>query len=144
MRALAAHAARSAVAESGVGDDGRRARAVYRSAHRLPCLRTRQELTTTRQLLTAKDAKDAKMAKTAKRIVLVVVSVLMCFSVAADAQTLTGPALVKALQAGGHVIVMRHASSPRDVPPNPNPDNVPPNVSSMRKAAPARRRWATP
>ena len=66
------------------------------------------------------------MAKTAKRIVLVVVSVLMCFSVAADAQTLTGPALVKALQAGGHVIVMRHASSPRDVPPNPNPDNVPP------------------
>ena len=45
---------------------------------------------------------------------------------APNAQTLTGPALIKALQAGGHVIVMRHASSPRDVPPNPNPDNVPP------------------
>jgi phosphohistidine phosphatase SixA len=45
---------------------------------------------------------------------------------AADAQTLSGSALVKALQAGGHVIVMRHASSPRDVPASPNPDNVPP------------------
>ena len=45
---------------------------------------------------------------------------------AADAQMLPRPALVKALQAGGHVIVMRHASSPGDVPPKPNPDNVPP------------------
>jgi len=52
--------------------------------------------------------------------------VLLGFAVVADGQTLTGPALIKALQAGGHVIVMRHASSPRDVPPNPNPDNVPP------------------
>ena len=42
------------------------------------------------------------------------------------AQTLTGAALVKSLQAGGHVIVMRHASSPREVPDKPNPDNVPP------------------
>jgi len=42
------------------------------------------------------------------------------------AQTLSGAALVKILQAGGHVIVMRHASSPGNVPPNPNPDNVPP------------------
>lgn len=44
----------------------------------------------------------------------------------AHAQALSGPALIKALQGGGHVIVMRHASSPRDVPPKPNPDNVPP------------------
>jgi phosphohistidine phosphatase SixA len=44
----------------------------------------------------------------------------------ASAQTLTGPALVKALQAGGHVIVMRHASSPSRIPDTPNPDNVPP------------------
>ena len=45
---------------------------------------------------------------------------------AVHAQELSGPALVKALQAGGHVIVMRHASSPGDVPQKPNPDNVPP------------------
>jgi len=32
------------------------------------------------------------------------------------AQTLSGTALVNALQAGGHVIVMRHASSPRQIP----------------------------
>jgi phosphohistidine phosphatase SixA len=44
----------------------------------------------------------------------------------AQAQTLAGSALVEALRAGGHVIVMRHASSPREVPPKPNPDNVPP------------------
>ena len=42
------------------------------------------------------------------------------------AQTLSGAALVTSLQAGGHVIVMRHASSPREVPTVPNPDNVPP------------------
>jgi len=42
------------------------------------------------------------------------------------AQTLSGPALVKALQAGGHVIVMRHGSSPGEIPKVPNADNVPP------------------
>ena len=43
-------------------------------------------------------------------------------------QTLSGPALVKALQGGGHVIVMRHASSPSEIPDkqSANPDNVPP------------------
>ena len=46
--------------------------------------------------------------------------------VAGQAQTLSGPALVKALQGGGHVIVMRHASSPSQIPEKPNPDNVPP------------------
>ena len=51
---------------------------------------------------------------------------MACLCAVANAQTLTGPALIRSLQAGGHVIVMRHASSPRDVPPNPNPDNVPP------------------
>ena len=45
---------------------------------------------------------------------------------AAHAQTLVGAALVKSLQAGGYVIVMRHASSPGEIPPKPNPDNVPP------------------
>jgi phosphohistidine phosphatase SixA len=37
---------------------------------------------------------------------------------------LAGPALVAALRAGGHVIVMRHASSPRQPPDTPNADNV--------------------
>jgi phosphohistidine phosphatase SixA len=46
----------------------------------------------------------------------------------AHAQTLKGEALVKALQKGGYVIVMRHTSSPREVPDKKaaNPDNVKP------------------
>jgi phosphohistidine phosphatase SixA len=41
---------------------------------------------------------------------------------------LSGDALVKALQQGGYVIVMRHASSPREVPDqaHANPDNTKP------------------
>jgi phosphohistidine phosphatase SixA len=35
---------------------------------------------------------------------------------AAQAQSLSGEALVEALRAGGHVIVMRHAQSPRGAP----------------------------
>src|SRR4026209_1334991 len=42
---------------------------------------------------------------------------------AAFAQTLSGASLVSALRKGGYVIVMRHASSPRETP-NPNADNV--------------------
>jgi phosphohistidine phosphatase SixA len=45
---------------------------------------------------------------------------------AVHSQTLQGEALVKALRQGGYVIVMRHASSPREAP-NPqaaNADNV--------------------
>src|SRR5687767_4338530 len=44
----------------------------------------------------------------------------------AGAQGLTGPAMVDALKKGGHVIVLRHASSPRDVPDErtANADNV--------------------
>jgi phosphohistidine phosphatase SixA len=47
---------------------------------------------------------------------------------AAPAQTLQGDALVKALQKGGYVILMRHASSPREVPDkaHANPDNTKP------------------
>jgi hypothetical protein len=42
------------------------------------------------------------------------------------AQTLSGDALVKALRQGGYVLVMRHASSPRDAPAKDvaNPANV--------------------
>ena len=44
----------------------------------------------------------------------------------AHAQTLSGEALVAALRKGGYVIVMRHASSPREVPKKAwiNSDNV--------------------
>jgi len=43
-------------------------------------------------------------------------------------QQQSGDALVKALRQGGYVIVMRHASSPRDVPDKAtaNPDNLKP------------------
>src|SRR3981189_2199503 len=46
----------------------------------------------------------------------------------AQAQTLSGEALVKALRQGGYVIVMRHTSSPRAVPDKQtaNVDNVKP------------------
>ena len=60
-----------------------------------------------------------------RRIVSCQIFVVAVLAVAAQAQTLSGPALVKALQAGGHVIVMRHASSPSEIPARPNPDNVP-------------------
>jgi phosphohistidine phosphatase SixA len=47
---------------------------------------------------------------------------------AAHAQQLQGDALVKALRQGGYVIVMRHTSSPREVPDKAaaNPDNTKP------------------
>ena len=43
-----------------------------------------------------------------------------------QAQSLSGDALVKALRQGGYVIVLRHASSPREVPDRQtaNADNV--------------------
>jgi phosphohistidine phosphatase SixA len=51
---------------------------------------------------------------------------LVALAAAASAQTLQGEALVRALQKGGYVIVMRHASSPREVPDKQtaDPDNV--------------------
>jgi phosphohistidine phosphatase SixA len=55
-----------------------------------------------------------------------VVLMILLLPVLGDAQTLSGAALVKSLQGGGYVIVMRHASSPSEVPEKPNPDNVPP------------------
>jgi phosphohistidine phosphatase SixA len=52
----------------------------------------------------------------------------LLFTGAAHAQTLSGEALVKALRQGGYVIVMRHTSSPRNVPDKQtaNPDNLKP------------------
>ena len=51
---------------------------------------------------------------------------LLLVTPAAHAQTLSGEQLVKALRQGGQVIVMRHASSPRDTPnqQSANADNV--------------------
>lgn len=58
---------------------------------------------------------------------LTTLTCVMALSVAASspAQTLNGPKLVEALQHGGYVIVMRHASSPMQAPPKDaaNPDN---------------------
>jgi phosphohistidine phosphatase SixA len=52
----------------------------------------------------------------------------MLFTGAAHAQALEGHALVEALQKGGYVILMRHTSSPREVPDKKaaNPDNTKP------------------
>lgn len=55
-------------------------------------------------------------------------ALLLLLTAAAHAQMLSGEALVKALRQGGYVIVMRHASSPREVPDKQtaNPDNTKP------------------
>src|SRR5262245_54639680 len=51
---------------------------------------------------------------------------VLTMTVVASAQTLSGEALVAALRQGGYTIVMRHASSPREVPDKKtaNPDNL--------------------
>jgi len=50
----------------------------------------------------------------------------LLFAQSVQAQTLSGDALVNALRQGGYIIVMRHASSPREAPDkqHANPDNV--------------------
>jgi phosphohistidine phosphatase SixA len=59
---------------------------------------------------------------------LSIVAAMLSLSGTAHAQDLHGEALVKALQKGGYVLVMRHASSPREVPDKQaaNPDNSKP------------------
>ncbi len=70
--------------------------------------------------------------KSHTRVPVVAASLLMLGSLMAAgtglAQSLSGELLVKALQKGGYIIVMRHTSSPRDVPDKQaaNPDNVKP------------------
>ncbi len=53
---------------------------------------------------------------------------MMLLAGVAQAQALHGDALVKALRQGGYVVVMRHTSSPREVPDKKtaNADNVKP------------------
>jgi phosphohistidine phosphatase SixA len=55
-----------------------------------------------------------------------IAAVMILMTGTARAQPLHGQALVKALQQGGYVIVMRHTSSPREAPgkQTANPDNV--------------------
>jgi len=55
-------------------------------------------------------------------------SFILLLAGAANAQQLQGEALVKTLRQGGYVIVMRHTSSPREVPDKAaaNPDNTKP------------------
>jgi phosphohistidine phosphatase SixA len=62
-------------------------------------------------------------ATTLKQICLSVV--MLAVGIVASGQTLTGAKLVEALQRGGYVIVMRHASSPQQPPAKEtaNPDN---------------------
>lgn len=64
------------------------------------------------------------MKTTATRAAMVFAATL--FTGIAVAQMLTGDALVAELRRGGHVIVMRHASSPRELPTpqTANPDNL--------------------
>jgi phosphohistidine phosphatase SixA len=61
-----------------------------------------------------------------RAIGVLAVFLLLLVSRAASAQPLAGDALVEALRRGGYVIVMRHASSPREVPTTQtaNADNV--------------------
>ena len=47
---------------------------------------------------------------------LLAVFMLLVIARPASAQMLAGEGLIKALRQGGYVIVMRHASSPREVP----------------------------
>ncbi len=51
---------------------------------------------------------------------------VLALAAVAYGQPLAGPALVAALRHGGYVILMRHASSPRNAPPTDraNPDNL--------------------
>lgn len=57
---------------------------------------------------------------------LLAVCMLLATVHPASAQTLSGGTLIKALRQGGYVVVIRHASSPREVPnkQTANPDNV--------------------
>jgi phosphohistidine phosphatase SixA len=50
------------------------------------------------------------------KLLLSFTTAIILLAGSAPAQTLSGEALVKALQRGGYVIVMRHTSSPREAP----------------------------
>ncbi len=66
------------------------------------------------------------MERMARSVPLLAVLTVLSMVRPAPAQTLTGNALVEVLRQGGHVLVMRHTSSPRNAPSkeSANPDNV--------------------
>lgn len=66
------------------------------------------------------------IARTLTRMVVFVGGAMLCLAPGAGAQTLAGSDLVNALKKGGYVIVMRHASSPRQAPDasTAHPDNL--------------------
>lgn len=57
---------------------------------------------------------------------IIIPAILFTLRVPAQAQSLSGPALTHALQSGGYVIVLRHASSPQTPPAKDaaEPDNT--------------------
>ena len=60
------------------------------------------------------------------RLTVSVLTVACALFTSVEGQELSGSALVKALRSGGYVLVMRHASSPRELPDaqTANPDNT--------------------
>ncbi|HEY2843735.1 MAG TPA: histidine phosphatase family protein, partial [Bryobacteraceae bacterium] len=68
------------------------------------------------------------MPSHARLTVVTAAAGVLFLSISAPAQQLEGQKLVNALRQGGYVIVMRHASSPREVPDakSANPDNPKP------------------
>lgn len=72
------------------------------------------------------DSALTRLAQSRRRSVAALLAGALCLAPAAGAQLLTGAALIKSVQNGGHVIVMRHASSPGTLPDNQtaNPDNT--------------------
>lgn len=64
--------------------------------------------------------------KSRRKLTFLAIALGLMTAGAAHAQSLSGEGLVKALRQGGYVIVMRHASSPREEPDAKlaNPDNV--------------------
>jgi phosphohistidine phosphatase SixA len=59
-------------------------------------------------------------------IIFAIIAGVLSFNNVTHSQTLSGSSLVAVLRQGGYVIVMRHASSPRQAPDksNANPDNT--------------------
>jgi hypothetical protein len=73
-----------------------------------------------------------------------IVAAMLWLAGTMHAQDLYGEALVKALQKGGYVLVMRHASSPREVPDKQtaNTDNTKPERQLDKSGGRARSPWA--
>ena len=87
---------------------------------------------------------DQPFFNTVRRFAFLLWPVLMTVD-PAHGDALAGKDLAAALHAGGYVILMRHASSPRTAPMQRKPMQITcnTNVSWMRKADPPRATWET-